>query len=165
MFSNLRLINTSLRKTNLLVRAPLQKLRAFSTEPPKPVVMINHEFVFANISEMQVRACEMYAANPAFGTRVGDKYEWITYKQFGEKVQLFRNVLSRHQIGKDDKVALISNNRVEWAVAIYATMSLGAQLVPMCVDFFSLRKVESACVILFSWSGMRLSWRKIGSIS
>jgi long-chain acyl-CoA synthetase len=28
-------------------------------------------------------------------------------------------------------VALISNNRLEWAVAYFATVSLGAQIVPM----------------------------------
>lgn len=29
------------------------------------------------------------------------------------------------------KVALISNNRLEWAVAYFATISLGAQIIPM----------------------------------
>lgn len=46
-------------------------------------------------------------------------------------VQRFRYVLKQHNIGVDDKVALISNNRVEWAVAYYATLGMGAQIVPM----------------------------------
>lgn len=36
-----------------------------------------------------------------------------------------------HNIGKDDKVAMISDNRVEWAVTFFAANSLGAQIIPM----------------------------------
>jgi acyl-CoA synthetase (AMP-forming)/AMP-acid ligase II len=39
--------------------------------------------------------------------------------------------LYHHQVGRGDKVAIISNNRVEWAVAMYAVTGVGAQLVPM----------------------------------
>ena len=42
-----------------------------------------------------------------------------------------RNVLTKHNIGASDKVCLISNNRVEWAIVYFATVSLGAQVVPM----------------------------------
>jgi long-chain acyl-CoA synthetase len=34
-------------------------------------------------------------------------------------------------VGRGDKVAIISNNRVEWAVGAYATYGLGAHYVPM----------------------------------
>jgi long-chain acyl-CoA synthetase len=34
-------------------------------------------------------------------------------------------------VERGDKVALISNNRVEWATAMYAVTGIGAQLVPM----------------------------------
>lgn len=40
-------------------------------------------------------------------------------------------MLASHNIGRDDKVALISDNRVEWAVTYFAANSLGAQLIPM----------------------------------
>lgn len=43
-----------------------------------------------------------------------------------------RTVLSHFGgIGLEDKVAMIANNRIEWASTYYATVSLGAQLVPM----------------------------------
>ena len=86
---------------------------------------------FDTIVEMQQKACQLYANKPLFGTRVKNEYEWMKYSDFDSKVQLFRNVLSHHNIGKDDKVALISNNRVEWAVAMYAVAGMGGQLVPM----------------------------------
>ena len=74
---------------------------------------------------------ELFGDRPCMGTRVGDKYEWITYSEFGRLVQKFRNVLAHHKIEKGDKVALICNNRVEWAVCMYAVTGIGANLVPM----------------------------------
>eukprot|EP00602_Paraphysomonas_sp_CaronLab_P006947 CAMPEP_0185024962 /NCGR_PEP_ID=MMETSP1103-20130426/8109_1 /TAXON_ID=36769 /ORGANISM="Paraphysomonas bandaiensis, Strain Caron Lab Isolate" /LENGTH=588 /DNA_ID=CAMNT_0027558063 /DNA_START=257 /DNA_END=2023 /DNA_ORIENTATION=+ len=55
----------------------------------------------------------------------------MTFKDFGKEVDKFRGVLAKHNIGANDKISLISNNRVEWATAVYAANSLGAQLVPM----------------------------------
>lgn len=40
-------------------------------------------------------------------------------------------MLAHHHVGRGDKVALISNNRVEWAVAFYAVASVGGSIVPM----------------------------------
>ena len=80
---------------------------------------------------MQQKSCEINHEKPVFGTRIGDKFEWITYKDFAQEVQLFRNVLIHHSIGKGDKVGLICNNRTEWAVAMYAVAGVGGQIVPL----------------------------------
>ena len=89
------------------------------------------EFNYKNISELQVRSCERYKDKKLFGVKDGPKFNWISFGEFGLLVQRFRNVLVHHKIGKNDKVGVISNNRVEWAVAMYAVASLGGQLVPM----------------------------------
>ena len=60
----------------------------------------------------------------------------MTYAEFGTKVELFRKVLHELGLGKDDKVAVISNNRIEWAVACFATASIGGQIVPMYASFY-----------------------------
>jgi len=95
---------------------------------------------FRTIIELQQEAVLAYPDNPMLGTfkkiQQSDgtskgSFQWITYKQFDREVQKFRNCLHRLSIGVDDKVSIISNNRVEWAVAKYAVNSLGAQLVPM----------------------------------
>ena len=88
---------------------------------------------FENLCELQAKSCEKFSDRPCFGSRSekGDKYDWISYKDFGRRVEKFRNVLTHHKIGKGDKVALISNNRVGWAVAFYATAGVGASIVPM----------------------------------
>ena len=81
-----------------------------------------------SLTEMQEKATVKFGHNKCFGTRVGDGFEWISFSEFGRLVQKFRNVLTHHKIGKNDKVALISNNRVEWAVAFYAVNGLGGQV-------------------------------------
>lgn len=81
--------------------------------------------------ELLNRALKAYPNNHLFGTRNGDRFDWITYAEFGKLVSETRKVLHHNGVGVNDKVALISNNRVEWATFMYATQSLGGQIVPM----------------------------------
>lgn len=73
----------------------------------------------------------MHASRRLFGTRRGGEFEWITYAEFASSVDRIRAALARRHIKAGDKVAVISNNRVEWAVGAYATYGLGANWVPM----------------------------------
>ena len=86
---------------------------------------------FTTIVDMFTKTCEINANNELFGTRVGDKFEWMTYRQFETEVTKFRNVLKKHDFGKGDKVSVIVNNRVEWAVVALAANTLGGYIVPM----------------------------------
>jgi long-chain acyl-CoA synthetase len=86
---------------------------------------------FESLVHLQRHVAEAHASNRTFGTKVGNAYTWITYAEFGEQVDHARAALAALGVAKDDKVAVIANNRVEWAVAAYATYSLGAQFVPM----------------------------------
>lgn len=137
--------------------------KCFYTNKP---LKYNH-FEFQTCVELQQKACEMFGDKPVLGTKVGNAYEWMSYKQLGEDVQSFRNVLASKNLKFDDKVALISNNRAEWVVAMYATMSLGGQLVPMWV--FSFIAIFSYficwCNSFFYITGTRLSLKRIGNIS
>lgn len=89
------------------------------------------DYDFSTLWELKEKAVKYYPTNPIFGTKNGSKFDWITYSQFSKEVQLFRNVLLKYGVKKNDKVAVISNNRLEWAIAMYGAMSLGAQWVPM----------------------------------
>lgn len=86
---------------------------------------------YTTLVEMATNSIKKYSKSKVFGTRVGSTFEWITYEQFGREVSKFRNVLHHHGFSYNDKLALISNNRVEWAVAAFAAQSLGGQVVPM----------------------------------
>jgi long-chain acyl-CoA synthetase len=86
---------------------------------------------FTSLVDMQERACKRYADRRLFGTKIGGIYRWISYREFGELVDCFRAALAALGVERGDKVAVISNNRVEWAVGAYATYGLGAHYVPM----------------------------------
>lgn len=66
-----------------------------------------------------------------FGTKKGGEWVWITYAEFGRRVADFRGGLHALGIRQGDTVALISANRVEWAIAAYAAYGLGARFCPM----------------------------------
>jgi long-chain acyl-CoA synthetase len=86
---------------------------------------------FTSLVDMQENCCKRFASNNLFGTKRNGAWEWITYAQFGEMVADCRAGLAGLGVQHGQKVAFIANNRVEWAVAAYATYSLGAHFVPM----------------------------------
>ena len=65
------------------------------------------------------------------GTKIDGRWQWITYGEFGARVDNFRGGLASLGIGVGDTVAIISGNRTEWAVAAYAAYGLGARFCPM----------------------------------
>lgn len=89
------------------------------------------KYSYKNLYEMLTASVQKFKSKPLFGVFRNKKFDYITFEEFGLQVQLLRNVLSHHGISKDDKVAIISNNRIEWATTMYAANSLGAQIVPM----------------------------------
>ena len=86
---------------------------------------------FENLVEMFERSIKLYGPRELFGTKVDGRWTWTTFSEFGSAVEAFRGGLASLGIQHGDKVAIISNNRVEWAVAYYACATMGAALVPM----------------------------------
>lgn len=87
---------------------------------------------FTNLVDMYRSSVERFAANPLFGERdESGTWRWMTYAQFGEAVDKARGGLAGLGVGEGDRVAVISDNRVAWAVGAYATYGLGAMWVPM----------------------------------
>ncbi len=76
---------------------------------------------------------EKFKNNKLFGTKNKEtgNYEWVTYDDVRKRVDNFRGGLASLNIQKGDGVAVISNNRTEWAVAAFATYGLGARFIPM----------------------------------
>ena len=69
---------------------------------------------------------------PVFGTKNSNgDYEWITYRELGERVDNLRGGLAQVGVNRGDGVGIIANNRIEWAVCAYATYGLGARYIPM----------------------------------
>jgi long-chain acyl-CoA synthetase len=86
---------------------------------------------FSNLVELYQRACKDFGPQDVFGTKHGDHWHWITYTEFGERVDDFRAGLATLGVGPGDRVAIVANNCIEWAVAAYATYGLRAAFVPM----------------------------------
>jgi long-chain acyl-CoA synthetase len=86
---------------------------------------------FSDLVSMWERITTRYADRSLFGEKRGETWAWQTYGQVAEQVDAFRAALASLGVGPGDRVALISDNRVEWAVTVHATLSLGAAYVPM----------------------------------
>ncbi len=86
---------------------------------------------FTTLVELYERSISHYANNQLFGVKKNGRYSWITYAEFGKSVDAFRGGLATLGVGKGDTVAIIANNRVEWAVAAYATYGRAASYCPM----------------------------------
>ena len=86
---------------------------------------------FRNLVELYERSCVKYADRPLYGTKTDGAWRWTTYGEFHGLVDRFRGGLASLGVGKGDRVAIIADNRIEWAVAAYATYGLEAEFVPM----------------------------------
>jgi long-chain acyl-CoA synthetase len=86
---------------------------------------------FNNLVELYQRAVSDFASHDLFGTKHGDHWHWMSYADFGERVDEFRAGLSALGVGPGDRVGIVANNCVEWAVGAYATYGLRAAYVPM----------------------------------
>jgi long-chain acyl-CoA synthetase len=86
----------------------------------------------SHLAELLQRSVNKFPDNAIFGTRQPDgTWNYITYSEFGELVDAFRGGLASLGVVAGDRVAVISDNRTEWAVGAYATYGLGAVYVPM----------------------------------
>jgi long-chain acyl-CoA synthetase len=84
-----------------------------------------------NLAQLQRDAARTYADRPCLGTRKEGRWVWRTYREMGELVDACRAGLAALGVREGDIVAIVSNNRLEWAVACYATYGLKAVFVPM----------------------------------
>ena len=86
---------------------------------------------FRTLVDILQKALAAHSHRPLFGTRVGSQWHWTSYAEFGSMVDRFRGGLASLGVKRGDAVAIVANNRVEWAVAAYACYGLGAAFVPM----------------------------------
>lgn len=73
-----------------------------------------------------------YGSKPALAHKPkGGTYQDISYTEFGESVDAFRKGLNALGVQKEDRVALLSENRPEWAITDFGSLKAGAVTVPM----------------------------------
>ncbi len=85
-----------------------------------------------NLVDLIEDSVKAYGERPVFGTKntQGD-YEWVTYRELGDRIDNLRGGLAGAGVQKNDAVGIIANNRTEWAICAFATYGLGARYIPM----------------------------------
>jgi len=88
---------------------------------------------FNTLHELQVHSSLVFSENELFGTyeEESKSYIYMTYDDYNQKVNQCRALLKDLGVEEYSKVAIIANNRWEWATIAAATYSLNATLVPM----------------------------------
>lgn len=86
---------------------------------------------FQTLVDVFEHATTAYAPNPLFGVKHRGRWAWTTYREFARDVERARGGLADLGVGPGDRVAIIADNRPEWAIGAYATYTLGAAWVPM----------------------------------
>ena len=88
---------------------------------------------FETISELFDQITTKFAGEkrPMLKYKVEKQYRDISYAEFRRNVELFTLGLASMGIKKDDKIAIIAENRPEWITADMAIVALGAINVPI----------------------------------
>jgi long-chain acyl-CoA synthetase len=86
---------------------------------------------FENLVDVFDHATSHFGSRELFGTKKNGTWVWTKYSDFAEQVHKARGGLASLGVERGDKVAIIADNRVEWAVIAYACFGLGAAMVPM----------------------------------
>ena len=87
--------------------------------------------IATSLVTMLARSVRKHGARPLFGSRSEQGWSWMSYAEFAQRVDALRAGLASLGVAHGDRVAVISRNRVEWAVGFYAAVGLGAAFVPM----------------------------------
>ncbi|WNG40778.1 long-chain fatty acid--CoA ligase [Archangium violaceum] len=86
---------------------------------------------FETLVDIFLQSTAHYGPRNLFGEKKNGQWTWMTYARFGQMVDDLRGGLAQLGVMPGDRVAVISNNRHEWAVGAYACATMGAAYVPM----------------------------------
>ena len=78
------------------------------------------------LCEMFQESVKKFADYPALLRRVDGRFQAVTYREMGARVRMLATALLALGIDRGDRVALLSENRPEWAIADFATIHIGA---------------------------------------
>ncbi len=74
---------------------------------------------------------EKYPERPIFGHKQDGEWKTISIQEYAERVNNLSYAFLKLGIEKNDKVAIVSNNRPEWNMIDMATLQIGAVSVPI----------------------------------
>lgn len=83
------------------------------------------------INEMFKNSVQKYASKAALSSKIDGSYQDISYDELDKRVKYFCLGLIELGLRKGDRVALLSENRPEWAISDLAILAAGGVNVPM----------------------------------
>jgi len=83
------------------------------------------------LNQLLFEAVERYDKPDAMLARVGDRYEPVSHRTLVDRVRRASLGLRALGIQRGDRVAILSENRVEWAIADLACLTSGVTDVPL----------------------------------
>ncbi len=83
------------------------------------------------LNEMFLQAVAAHSKPDCFLFKCEGRYQGVSSQEALRKVAALASLLSRLHVERGDRVAILSENRVEWALTDYALMGLGAIPVPI----------------------------------
>lgn len=86
---------------------------------------------FKNLGEMLFKNTKEFADKPFYMFKREGRYQTLTYKDFFDQVILVSSGLKSLGLDKGDKVVMLSENRIEWAMVDYACQVAGLVSVPI----------------------------------
>jgi long-chain acyl-CoA synthetase len=86
---------------------------------------------FHTLNELFLKANANYAKPNAFLYKTAGEYRGLSSRKVLESVADLALALEVRGLARGDRVALLSENRYEWALTDYAVLGLGAALVPI----------------------------------
>lgn len=86
---------------------------------------------YRTINELFLQAMGEHQKHDAFLAKTGGQYRGIASREVLTKVAALAQAFCDLGVGRGDRVALLSENRLEWALTDYAILGLGAVTVPL----------------------------------
>jgi long-chain acyl-CoA synthetase len=86
---------------------------------------------FTTLNELFLRAANTHDKPDCFLFKAGGRYQGVSSREALRKVAALARGLERLGAARGDRVAVLSENRVEWALTDYAILGLGAITVPV----------------------------------
>lgn len=97
--------------------------------PTDPRLM--HSRDFRTLNELFLKAVERHSKPDAYLSRSGGQYRGLSSREALRKVAALASALERRGVRQGDRVAILSETRVEWALTDYAVLGLDASDVPI----------------------------------
>src|SRR5262245_23811199 len=83
------------------------------------------------LPQLLLKAADTHRKADAFRFKRNGRWESCSHNQFLLRVEELFFALRTLGVKRGDRIAIISENRVEWAIADYAGLCLGASIVPI----------------------------------